>query len=293
MGPLGHSLENKVEDVVAVFGYLKPDLFRRSSPPYQPMAVRRAIAPYFLRRRVQDADIELPEKIIRTVELELTPAQRASYNQARSRSRATLSQPGATRVHVLAEINKLKQICNRDEATGSSCKLEYLMEQLEKITGYVEIGRQEGAECLIGGERNVLEGDLAGGYYFKPTILKGHKFPGRFLINRHRAERSPVSPGAEDSSVLKVTAVAWRYDDHRIILASHDRLVPVGSHLPGVHISGMGGHYSHNIAANGTHVRVLDILFNLTPEHPRIIRIEGTAYRRFSYITHVTFPFER
>ena len=46
--------------------------------------------------------------------------------------------------------------------------------QLEKITSYVEIGRQEGAECLIGGERNVLAGELAGGYYFKPTVLKGH-----------------------------------------------------------------------------------------------------------------------
>src|SRR6266542_2203581 len=45
--------------------------------------------------------------------------------------------------------------------------------QLEKIAGYVEIGRQEGAEVLIGGERNVLDGELAGGYYYKPTVLKG------------------------------------------------------------------------------------------------------------------------
>ena len=46
--------------------------------------------------------------------------------------------------------------------------------QLEKIEGYVEIGRDEGAEVLIGGERNVLDGELAGGYYFEPTVLKGH-----------------------------------------------------------------------------------------------------------------------
>jgi len=45
--------------------------------------------------------------------------------------------------------------------------------QLEKIEGYVEIGRQEGAEVLIGGERNVLDGPLAGGYYYEPTVLKG------------------------------------------------------------------------------------------------------------------------
>ena len=45
--------------------------------------------------------------------------------------------------------------------------------QLEKIEGYVEIGRQEGAEVLIGGERAEMEGELAGGYYYKPTVLKG------------------------------------------------------------------------------------------------------------------------
>ena len=45
--------------------------------------------------------------------------------------------------------------------------------QLEKIEGYVEIGRQEGAEVLIGGERNMLDGELEGGYYYKPTVLKG------------------------------------------------------------------------------------------------------------------------
>lgn len=47
-------------------------------------------------------------------------------------------------------------------------------EQLEKILSYLDIGKQEGAECLIGGEQNQLEGDLAEGYYVKPTVFKGH-----------------------------------------------------------------------------------------------------------------------
>jgi aldehyde dehydrogenase len=46
--------------------------------------------------------------------------------------------------------------------------------QLEKIEGYVEIGRREGAEVLIGGERTPFSGRLAGGYYYEPTVLKGH-----------------------------------------------------------------------------------------------------------------------
>jgi aldehyde dehydrogenase len=46
-------------------------------------------------------------------------------------------------------------------------------EQLEKILSYMDIGRQEGAQLLAGGERQVLSGDLSGGYYVRPTVFKG------------------------------------------------------------------------------------------------------------------------
>src|SRR5699024_3861591 len=47
-------------------------------------------------------------------------------------------------------------------------------EQLEKMKSYLEIGKDEGADVLVGGEQNKLEGELAGGYYVQPTIFKGH-----------------------------------------------------------------------------------------------------------------------
>src|SRR5246500_5140554 len=47
-------------------------------------------------------------------------------------------------------------------------------EQLEKNLSYVDLGKQEGAECLIGGERNTLGGELSKGYYVKPTVFRGH-----------------------------------------------------------------------------------------------------------------------
>ncbi len=47
-------------------------------------------------------------------------------------------------------------------------------QQLEKISSYVDIGRQEGAECLIGGHRASVDGEFAGGYFFEPTVFKGH-----------------------------------------------------------------------------------------------------------------------
>ena len=46
-------------------------------------------------------------------------------------------------------------------------------DQLEKILSYLDIGRQEGAKVLTGGGRNVLDGDLAGGYYVTPTVFEG------------------------------------------------------------------------------------------------------------------------
>ncbi|MFL6699156.1 MAG: aldehyde dehydrogenase, partial [Vitreoscilla sp.] len=47
-------------------------------------------------------------------------------------------------------------------------------EQLEKILSYLDLGKQEGAQCLIGGERNRLPADLEGGFYVKPTVFAGH-----------------------------------------------------------------------------------------------------------------------
>ncbi|SEI64584.1 aldehyde dehydrogenase [Allopseudospirillum japonicum] len=47
-------------------------------------------------------------------------------------------------------------------------------EQYEKILGYLEIGRQEGAQVLLGGEKEALAEDLGGGFYIQPTLLKGH-----------------------------------------------------------------------------------------------------------------------
>jgi len=47
-------------------------------------------------------------------------------------------------------------------------------EQLEKILSYLDLGKQEGAVCLTGGERNVLKGELEGGFYVQPTVFKGH-----------------------------------------------------------------------------------------------------------------------
>jgi aldehyde dehydrogenase len=47
-------------------------------------------------------------------------------------------------------------------------------DQFEKILSYIDIGRQEGAKILTGGEKADLGGDLSGGYYVQPTVFEGN-----------------------------------------------------------------------------------------------------------------------
>jgi aldehyde dehydrogenase len=46
--------------------------------------------------------------------------------------------------------------------------------QMDKILTYLQVGKDEGAQLLAGGERAQLGGDLAGGYYVQPTLFKGN-----------------------------------------------------------------------------------------------------------------------
>jgi aldehyde dehydrogenase len=71
----------------------------------------------------------------------------------------------------LERIGKIRQGHPLDLSTQIGAQVSTA--QLEKIESYVEIGLDEGAELLIGGHRNVLDGELVGGYYFEPTVFKG------------------------------------------------------------------------------------------------------------------------
>jgi aldehyde dehydrogenase len=72
----------------------------------------------------------------------------------------------------LARIAKITQGNPLDTTTMIGPQVS--TQQLEKIESYVEIGKQEGAQVLIGGEPTHLGGEFEGGYYFQPTVLKGH-----------------------------------------------------------------------------------------------------------------------
>jgi aldehyde dehydrogenase len=46
--------------------------------------------------------------------------------------------------------------------------------QMDKIMSYLQVGKDEGAQVLIGGDRAKLTGELSDGYYIQPTLFKGH-----------------------------------------------------------------------------------------------------------------------
>lgn len=72
----------------------------------------------------------------------------------------------------LQRVSAIKQgnPLDTDTMIGAQASLE----QVEKILSYLDIGKQEGADCLIGGASAQLGGDLEGGYYIQPTVFKGH-----------------------------------------------------------------------------------------------------------------------
>ncbi|MGZ8692190.1 MAG: acetaldehyde dehydrogenase ExaC [Gaiellaceae bacterium] len=72
----------------------------------------------------------------------------------------------------LERIAQIRQGHPLDESTQIGPQVSKT--QLEKIENYVKVGVEEGAELLIGGKRRVLDGELAGGFYFEPTVFKGH-----------------------------------------------------------------------------------------------------------------------
>ena len=73
---------------------------------------------------------------------------------------------------VLARVAAIKHGSPLDTDTMMGAQAS--KEQLAKILSYLEIGKAEGAEVLIGGEQAQLEGELGGGYYVQPTLFKGH-----------------------------------------------------------------------------------------------------------------------
>ncbi len=70
----------------------------------------------------------------------------------------------------LTEKSKKVKVGNPMDA-GTHMGPQVSEEQLNRIKGYVDIAREEGATVLTGGEPPQLEGDFKNGFFFQPTIF--------------------------------------------------------------------------------------------------------------------------
>ena len=111
----------------------------------------------------------------------------------------------------LARIGEIRQGHPLDPSTMLGPQVS--KSQLEKIERYCEIGLEEGAELLIGGHRAELGGELDGGYYFEPTVFKGH--------NKMRIFQEEIF-----GPVLAVTTFA---DDAEALEIANDSLYGLGA----------------------------------------------------------------
>jgi hypothetical protein len=144
-GLSGTPLENQQEDLASIFAFISPGLFRLSEAGLLSAgAVRQRVKPLMLRRRKQEALPELPQKVVATKWLELSLSQRQAYDRAESQGVGRLrADRGVTVQHVLALIQRLKQICNFDPDTGDSGKMEYILEE------YLPEACSDGQKALI------------------------------------------------------------------------------------------------------------------------------------------------
>lgn len=128
----GTPIENSVEDLVNIFEFLSPGYLRTDM---HLKSISQATRDHILRRTKDKVLTEMPPKMFRDAELDLTPAQQDSYRIAEEEGVVQLNRLGEsiTIQHVFELVLRLKQICNFDPASGASCKMERLEADMEEI----------------------------------------------------------------------------------------------------------------------------------------------------------------
>jgi SNF2 family DNA or RNA helicase len=128
----GTPIENSPDDLVGIFEFLSPGYLR---PGMTPKRLAELCKDYILRRTKEMVLTDMPPKMFRDADLDLSPEQRATYEMAEREGVVHLNELGEsiTIQHVFELVLRLKQICNFDPLTGASSKLERLEADLEEV----------------------------------------------------------------------------------------------------------------------------------------------------------------
>jgi SNF2 family DNA or RNA helicase len=127
----GTPIENSLEDLAGIFEFVSPG---QIDPTMKPRAIGRAISDFVLRRTKDAVLSDLPPKLFRDADVELTPEQAESYRMAEDEGVFQLREmkQALTIGHVFELVLRLKQICNFDPVTGASSKMERLEADLDE-----------------------------------------------------------------------------------------------------------------------------------------------------------------
>lgn len=97
--------------------------------------------------------------------------------------------------------------------------------QKDKIMTYINLGKEEGAELLLGGEVNTFGNDLDEGYYIQPTIFKGHNkmrifqeeiFGPVLAVTTFKTTEEAIE--IANDSIYGLGAGVWTRDAHELYL---------------------------------------------------------------------------
>lgn len=129
----GTPIENRLEDLVSIFAFVKPGYMRAEG--LTPSLAKELMKPFFLRRLKKDVLSELPAKTKQDIWLELDDDQRLEYDRVLAADISELTQLGGkvTKVHIFAVITRLKRICNFARQKRKSAKTDALLAQLQEI----------------------------------------------------------------------------------------------------------------------------------------------------------------
>jgi aldehyde dehydrogenase len=126
-------------------------------------------SPNIFMESIMDADDEFFDKAIEGLVLFAFNSGEVCTCPSRALIQESIYEPFMARVLERVKAIKLGNPLDTDCMMGAQCSLS----QKEKITEYIKIGKEEGAELLIGGNVHNSETN-PNGYYIEPTLFKGH-----------------------------------------------------------------------------------------------------------------------
>jgi superfamily II DNA or RNA helicase len=162
----GTPLENSLRDLWSLFHFLLPgylgkkrefkeryeDPLQAGEAPEVWRRLLRRVRPWMLRRMKSEVAADLPEYLEQTLEIDLTPDQKAAYTELQLAARAGLDDlkgksSGAARMKVLTALLRLRQAC---------CDVRLLGAESEAPSGKLDALLEILRESMDGGHRTLV-----------------------------------------------------------------------------------------------------------------------------------------